>query len=103
MQFSDILVQHLYFVNFDPVQQCEFDRQHLALVLKRNNDNRTFVVMPLTSQPNGDGVNKKRLGMISMLPPNLATNVTYAVFNQVRTVNASRFSSIKNGGTPVQV
>lgn len=103
MQFSDILVQHLYFVNFDPVQQCEFDRQHLALVLKRNNDNKTLVVMPLTSQPNGDGVNKKRLGTISSLPPNLAANVTYAVFNQMRTVNANRFSAIKNGGTTVQV
>ena len=103
MHFSDIKVQHLYFVNFDPVQQCEFDRQHLALVLKRNNDSKTFVVMPLTSQPNGDGVNKKRLSAITTLPPNLATNATYAVFNQVRTVNSSRFSSIKNGGTPVQV
>lgn len=54
MKFSDIKVKHIYNVIFDPVRDCEFNGKHLALVLKQNNDKRTFIVMPLTSEPNGD-------------------------------------------------
>lgn len=97
MRFSDIKIGYLYNVIFDDVRKCEFDGKHLALVLKRNNDNQTFIVMPLTSEPNGDGINKINLGSINSLPSSLRSNNTYAVFNQIRTVNASRFISLKEG------
>lgn len=84
-------------VIFDPVRSCEFDGKHLALVLKRNNDNKTFLVMPLTSESNGDGVNKIKLGTINSLPASLRGNDAYAVFNQIRTVNANRFIALKEG------
>ena len=51
MRFSDIKVGYIYNVIFDPVRDCEFDGKHLAVVLKRNNDKATFIVMPLTSAP----------------------------------------------------
>lgn len=103
MRLSDINVGHVYNVIFDPVRHCEFDGKHLALVLKKNNDKSTFIVMPLTSQPNGDGVNKIKLGNINGLPSSLKNNDTYAVYNQIRTVNADRFIALKEGGTKVQV
>ncbi|KSV59688.1 hypothetical protein ASU35_18055 [Acetivibrio ethanolgignens] len=63
----------------------------------RNNDKATFIVMPLTSAPNGVGVNKIKLGAMNSLPSSLKTNDTYAVYNQVRTVNADRFIALKEG------
>ncbi len=97
MRFSDIKVGYIYNVIFDPVRDCEFDGKHLAVVLKRNNDKATFIVMPLTSAANGVGVNKIKLGAINSLPSSLKSNDTYAVYNQVRTVNAGRFIALKEG------
>lgn len=62
MRFSDIRVGYIYNVIFDPVRTCEFNGKHLAVVLKKNNDKATFIVMPLTSAPSGAGVNKIKLG-----------------------------------------
>lgn len=103
MKFSDIHVGSIYNVIFDPVRDCEFNGKHLALVLKRNNDKKTFVVLPLTSRSNGAGINKISLGTIPSLPRSLRKNHTYAVFNQIRTVNASRFIALKEGGNVVEV
>lgn len=103
MRFSDINVGYIYNVIFDPVRHCEFDGKHLALVLKKNNDKSTFIVMPLTSQPNGEGVNKIKLDNIKELPNSLKCNDTYAVYNQIRTVNADRFIALKEGGNRVEV
>ena len=97
MRFSDIKVGYIYNVIFDPVRDCEFDGKHLAVVLKRNNDKATFIVMPLTSAPNGAGVNKIKLGAMNSLPSSLKSNDTYAVYNQVRTVNADRIIALKEG------
>lgn len=97
MRFSDIKVGYIYNVIFDPVRDCEFDGKHLAVVLKKNNDKATFIVMPFTSAPNGVGVNKIKLGAMNSLPSSLKTNDTYAVYNQVRTVNADRFIALKEG------
>ncbi len=102
MRFSDIKVRHIYNVIFDPIRGCEFDGKHLALVLKRNNDNNTFIVMPLTSASNGDGINKIKLNTISSLPSSLRNNDTYAVYNQIRTVNASRFIKLKEGQNVIE-
>lgn len=97
MRASDIKVGYIYNVIFDPVRDCEFDGKHLAVVLKKNNDKSTFIVMPLTSAGNGNGINKIHVGQLAALPASLRSNNTYAVFNQVRTVNASRFISLKQG------
>lgn len=102
MRFSDIKVGCIYNVIFDPVEACEFDGKHLAVVLKKNNDKATFIVMPLTSAPSGAGVNKIELGTIPTLPMSLRGNRTYAVLNQIRTVNASRFISLKEGGCVIE-
>ena len=83
MRFSDIKVGYIYNVIFDPVRNCEFNGKHLAVVLKRNNDKSTYIVMPLTSAPNGVGVNKIKIGAMNCLPTSLKSNETYAVFNQI--------------------
>jgi len=95
MQFSKVKVKHIYNVIFDPVRQCEFDLTHLAVVLKKNNDMKTCIVMPLTTEPNGVDENKINIGCIPSLPSSLRSYNTYAVFNQVRTVNVSRFIALK--------
>lgn len=51
--------------------------------------------MPLTSASNGNNVNKINIGQISTLPASLRNCNTYAVYNQIRTVNASRFIRLK--------
>jgi mRNA-degrading endonuclease toxin of MazEF toxin-antitoxin module len=101
MKASDIKIGHIYYVNYDPVSKCEFNGRHLSVVLKRNNDKLTFVVMPLTSSNNGDGINKKNIGKIAGLPAKLKSVDSYAVYDQVRTVNADRFFSIKDGSNTV--
>lgn len=97
MTFSRIKVKRIYVVNFDPVKKPEFDSEHLALVLKKNNDKKTCIVMPLTSESNGVGANKINIGKISTLPSNLRNVDSYAVYNQIRTVNISRFKPLKDG------
>lgn len=101
MRVSDIKIGHIYNVIFDPVMKCEFSGRHLAVVLKKNNDKATFIVMPLTSASNGNGINKIHIGQIASLPTSLRSNDTYAVFNQVRTVNASRFIALKEGNSVI--
>ena len=59
--------------------------------------------MPLTSSPNGNGINKIFTGKILTLPSSLRTNDTYAVLNQIRTLNASRFISLKEGRETIDV
>jgi uncharacterized protein YifN (PemK superfamily) len=102
MRFSEIKVGYIYNVIFDPVRNCEFDGKHLALVLKKNNDKNTFIVMPLTSSSRGSGINKIQLDKISSLPTSLKNNNTYAVFNQIRTVNAGRFIKLKEDDSPIE-
>ncbi len=97
MRYSDIKVGYIYNVIFDPVHHCEFNGKHLAVVLKKNIDKKTLIVMPFTSSPNGVGINKIKIGNINSLPSSLKTNDTYAVYNQVRTVNANRFIALKEG------
>ena len=103
MKFSDIHVGHIYNVIFDPVRDCEFDGKHLSVVIKKNNDKATAIVIPLTSVPNGVGFNKLKIGSITALPSSLRSSETYASYNQIRTVNASRFIKLKEGDKPIQV
>ncbi|MDP4108564.1 MAG: type II toxin-antitoxin system PemK/MazF family toxin [Bacillota bacterium] len=95
MKYSDILVKHVYTVIFDPVRECEFDDTHLAVVIKKNNDKKSVIVMPLTTSPNGDGINKINIGRLSDLPEGFKKEDSFAVYNQVRTVNYTRFIALK--------
>ncbi len=94
MRFSDVKEKYLYYVDFDPVQPSEFDKEHLAVVLKKNADKRTAIVMPLTSQNNGAGVNTALLPTIQDLPNRLKSDDSYAVYDKIRSVNYSRFKPI---------
>lgn len=102
MRYSDVKTKHIYNVIFDNVRECEFDRKHLALVLKKNNDMKTCIVMPLTTEQNGSGLNKIKVGSLECLPANLREDETYAVFNQIRTLNVSRFIALKEGNSRVE-
>ena len=103
MKISEIKIGHIYYVDYEPVRNGEFNGKHLSVVLKQNNDKFTFVVMPLTSSANGVGVNKINIGRVAGFPPNLQNKDTYAVYDQVRTVNASRFFAVKDGGGKIDV
>jgi len=98
MKYSDIKPKHIYYVMFDPVQGNEFRGNHLALVLKLNKDKRTAVVLPLTSSPQGAGGNKISLGYILSLPANLRKTETFAILDQVRTVDFTRFKQADEKG-----
>jgi mRNA-degrading endonuclease toxin of MazEF toxin-antitoxin module len=74
MRISDIKIGHMYYIDYDPVRYCEFNGKHLSVVLKRNNDRNTCIVMPMTSSPNGDGVNKTKIGCIANLPQSIRKN-----------------------------
>lgn len=102
MDFDRIKPRHIYFVQFDQVKHCEFNGDHLALVLKKNNDKRTCIVIPLTSEENGDGANKTNIGKISTLPSNLRNIDSYAVYDQVRTVNTLRFKPLRDNNTFIE-
>ena len=101
MKYSDIKPQNIYYVDFEPTKGNEFRGNHLALVLKLNKDKRTAVVLPLTSSPSGVGGNKISLGFITSLPTNLKTSKTFAVLDQTRTVDYTRFKQIDEKGKPI--
>lgn len=103
LRFSDVYEKHIYYVIFDPVEDCEFNGRHLALVIKKNKDGKTAIVVPLTSKENGVGSNKVNIGKIPNLPSNIRNNDSYVVYNQVRTVNCSRFIALKEGQARTRV
>ena len=98
MKAKDIKVGHIYYVSFDPIRRYEFGKNHLAVVLKKNADNRTFIVMPFTSLQSGEGTNKVNIGIIDTLPSHLADHDTFAVYDQIRTVELSRFQPLSEKG-----
>ncbi len=96
MNYSEIEEGHIYNVEFDFVREYEFSGLHFALVLRKNLDRKTVIVAPLTSKDYGLGIWKYNLGIIKNLPSDVNGNNTYVVYNQIRTVCASRFSRLKN-------
>lgn len=103
MKANQIKVGHIYYVNYNPTKKGEFGEKHLAVVLKRNADKITFVTIPMTSKQNGEGINKISLGHLECLPINLQNKDSYAVIDQIRTVNSSRFYNILDQGKPIEV
>lgn len=98
MKADEIQVGHIYYVQFNPSEKGEFGKKHLAVVLKKNHNQITFVVIPLTKDLTGEGVNKISLGKLDCLPRNLRSVESYAVYDQVRTVSAKRFSALYEDG-----
>ena len=37
MRAKDIKVGHIYYVDFEPIRRGEFDKTHMALVLRKTN------------------------------------------------------------------
>lgn len=102
MKAEEISVGHVYLVNFEPHERGEFDGKHLAVVVKKNHDDITFVVIPMTSSNEGVGVNKISLGKLDCLPSNLKGKESFAVIDQLRTLNAKRFSNLFQDNTVYQ-
>lgn len=103
MKAQDIKVGHIYYVDFEPTRKGEFDKYHLALVLKKTVNEITFIVIPLTSKAEGLELNKIKLDIKELLPTNLKEKDTYAVYDQIRTVNASRFRPLLENSEPFDV
>lgn len=95
MRATEIKVGHIYYVDYEPTRRGEFGRLHMCVVLKKNNDLITFVTVPLTSREDAPCNNKLSLGIVDTLPDNLKENESYAVLDQIRTLNASRFRRLK--------
>ncbi len=96
MKASDIQVGHIYYVDYEPTRRGEFGKLHMCVVIKKNNDLITFVTVPLTSQEDAPYDNKFSLGIIDSLPDNLREKESFAVLDQIRTLNASRFRKLKH-------
>ena len=103
MKAQEIKIKHIYYVDFEPTQKGEFGKKHLAVVLKKNHDKITFVLIPLTSKENGLNINKINLGKINNLPQNIRDKETYAVLDQIRTVSSNRFYKLKENGEYIEV
>lgn len=93
MKFKDINVKQVYYVNYNPFRDGEFKDNHLSVVLKKNKDKKTVIVIPLTSKEKGLGKNKILVD-IQSLPERLKGANSYAVYDQVRTVNSGRLQPI---------
>lgn len=101
MKSSKIKVGHAYYVDFEPTRKAEFGGKHLAIVIKKNHDAISFVVIPTTSKDSGLEINKISLGKLACLPSNIKNDTTYAVIDQIRTVDASRFYELKDNGQTI--
>ncbi len=95
MKASEISVGHIYYVNFEPTRRGEFGKNHLGVVLRKNDDKITFITIPLTSDSEDRHNSKMPLGIIETLPSHLKSVESFAVLDQVRTLNASRFARLR--------
>lgn len=104
VSFNDAKVGRVLFANYDSVIKPEFNGNHLSIILKKNTDSSTIIVLPLTKVASfKQNSSKKLLGTISTLPAGLSKNQSYYVYDQVRTLNVSRLSHILDGGKPIEV
>lgn len=95
---NNIKHQHVYWINFNPVQRGEFPDKHLAIVLGVNDDQKSCRVLPLTRLSTGLGDNKISLGKLHNF-----SDISYAVLDQVRTVSFRRMSQHMENNCPVEI
>lgn len=101
MYFERIKEKHIYYVDFNPFKGNEFGLKHMAIVLRKNKNDRTLMVMPLTSKKDDTG---KTIEInVSGLTENLSKNKSHAVFNKVRVVSPERFSHVMDKKSPARV
>lgn len=104
VSYNDAKVGRILFANYNPVTKPEFNGNHLSIILKKNADNSTVIVLPLTKVASYDpNSSKKLLGTISALPAGLRQHRSYYVYDQVRTLNTNRLSHILDNGKPLEV
>lgn len=94
IRLSDIKEKKVYYVDYEPSTGNEFGRHHMSIVLKKNSEDKSLIVVPLTGRIDKLTPDKTLSVQLLGLPERLKKKQTYAVINKIRTVDYSRFENI---------
>lgn len=97
IRLNDIKEKKIYYVDYEPSVGNEFGRHHMSLVLKKNQVDKSLIVVPLTGREDKITPDKTIKVKIQGLPKRLQQKESYAVINKIRTVDFSRFEPILDG------
>lgn len=97
IRLNDIKEKKIYYVDYEPSVGNEFGRHHMSLVLKKNREDKSLIVVPLTGREDKITPDKTIKIKIQGLPKRLQQKESYAVINKIRTVDFSRFEPILDG------
>lgn len=97
IRLNDIKEKKVYYVDYEPSVGNEFGRHHMSLVLKKNQVDKSLIVVPLTGREDKITPDKTIKIEIKGLPERLQKKESYAVINKIRTVDFSRFEPILDG------
>lgn len=94
IRVKDIKEKRVYYVDYEPSVGNEFGKHHLSLVLKKNREDKTLIVVPLTGKKDNRTPEKTIKIKVEGLPERLKHKESYAVINKVRTLDYSMFEHI---------
>lgn len=97
IRLNDIKEKKIYYVDYEPSVGNEFGKHHMSLVLKKNQVDKSLIVVPLTGRKDKITPDKTIKIKIQGLPKRLQQKESYAVINKIRTVDFSRFEPILDG------
>lgn len=97
IRVKDIKEKRVYYVDYEPSVGNEFGKHHLSLVLKKNREDKTLIVVPLTGKKDNRTPEKTIKIKVEGLPERLKQKESYAVINKVRTLDYSMFEHILDG------
>lgn len=97
IRVKDIKEKRVYYVDYEPSVGNEFGKHHLSLVLKKNREDKTLIVVPLTGKKDNRTPEKTIKIKVEGLPERLKHKESYAVINKVRTLDYSMFEHILDG------
>lgn len=97
IRLNDIKEKKVYYVDYEPSVGNEFGRHHMSLVLKKNQVDKSLIVVPLTGRKDKITPDKTIKVKLKGLPKRLQQKESYAVINKIRTVDFSRFEPILDG------
>lgn len=97
IRVKDIKEKRVYYVDYEPSVGNEFGKHHLSLVLKKNREDKTLIVVLLTGKKDNRTPEKTIKIKVEDLPERLKQKESYAVINKVRTLDYSRFEHILDG------
>lgn len=97
IRLNDIKEKKIYYVDYEPSVGNEFGRHHMSLVLKKNQVDKSLIVVPLTGREDKITPDKTIKVKIQGLPKRLQQKESYAVINKIRTVDFSRFEPVLDG------